>query len=119
MMMVTDRPSCSSAAFRASDGRHCHLPVTISWRVERFDVVTTRPTSSGFFMPSRLAEASGFVNYAAVRNGDGDMTVTVCDDKAGTDESSRRAAEWVKENVGATATPPVTVEGDTLLQFSA
>ncbi|HYH58458.1 MAG TPA: hypothetical protein VD790_04480 [Thermoleophilaceae bacterium] len=47
------------------------------------------------------------------------MTVTVCDDKAGTDESSRRAAEWVKENVGATATPPVTVEGDTLLQFSA
>ena len=27
------------------------------------------------------------------------MTVTICQDKAGTDESSRRAADWVKENV--------------------
>ncbi len=42
----------------------------------------------------------GFVSYAAFRSGaDSGMTVTVCQDKAGTDESSRRAAEWVKENV--------------------
>jgi hypothetical protein len=36
---------------------------------------------------------------------------------AGTDESSRRAAEWVKENVCTTAEPPVVTEGDTVLQF--
>jgi hypothetical protein len=61
----------------------------------------------------------GFVNYAAVRSGDGGTTVTVCEDKAGADESSRRAAEWVRENLGAAANPPVMTEGDTLLQFSS
>jgi hypothetical protein len=47
------------------------------------------------------------------------MTVTVCQDKAGTDESSRRAAEWVKENVSAMASPPVVTEGSTVLQFTS
>jgi restriction endonuclease Mrr len=61
----------------------------------------------------------GFVSYAAFRSGDGGITVTVCQDKTGTDESSRRAAEWVKENVSATATPPVISEGTTVVQFNA
>jgi hypothetical protein len=43
--------------------------------------------------------------------------VTVCEDKAGTDESSRRAAEWVAENVRATADPPVITEGNAVLRF--
>jgi hypothetical protein len=64
-----------------------------------------------------ISGVPGFVNYAAVRSGDGGVTVTVCEDKAGTDESSRRAAEWVKENVSASADPPTIIEGDTLLQF--
>ena len=59
----------------------------------------------------------GFVSYAAFRSGDGGMTVTVCQDKAGTDESSRRAAEWVKENVSADVSPPAISEGDTVLHF--
>ena len=59
----------------------------------------------------------GFVSYAAFRSGDGGMTVTVCQDKAGTDESSRRAAEWVKENVSADVSPPAITEGDTVLHF--
>jgi hypothetical protein len=41
----------------------------------------------------------------------------MCDDKSGTDESSRRAAEWVKENVDAAVDPPNTSEGSTILQF--
>jgi hypothetical protein len=61
----------------------------------------------------------GFVTYAAFRSGDGGSTVTVCEDKAGTDESSRRAAEWVRENVSSTADPPAITEGGTVLQFSA
>ncbi|MBV9838905.1 MAG: hypothetical protein JO156_12345, partial [Solirubrobacterales bacterium] len=40
----------------------------------------------------------GFVSYAAFRSGDGGATVTICQEKAGTDESSRRAADWVKQN---------------------
>jgi hypothetical protein len=59
----------------------------------------------------------GFVSYAAVRTGDGGVTVTVCEDKEGTDESSRRAADWVRENVSGTADPPAIAEGDTVLQF--
>jgi hypothetical protein len=66
-----------------------------------------------------ISGVPGFVNYAAVSSGDGGVTVTVCEDKAGTDESSRRAAEWVKENVGATADPPAITEGNTVLQFSS
>jgi hypothetical protein len=61
----------------------------------------------------------GFVSYSAVRSGDGGVTVTVCEDKDGTDESSRRAAEWVKENVSTTADPPQITEGDTVLYFGS
>jgi len=64
-----------------------------------------------------ISGVPGFVSYAAVRDGDGGVTVTVCEDKAGTDESSRRAAEWVKENVNTTIDPPTITEGDTVLQF--
>jgi hypothetical protein len=61
----------------------------------------------------------GFVNYAAVPHGDGGVTVTVCEDKAGTDESSRRAAQWVADNVDATVDPPKITEGSTVLQFAS
>jgi hypothetical protein len=58
-----------------------------------------------------------FVSYSAFRSGDGGMTVTVCQDKVGTDESSRRAAEWVKENVSTIGSPPAITEGSTVLHF--
>jgi hypothetical protein len=59
----------------------------------------------------------GFVSYAAFRTGDGGMTVTVCEDKDGTDESSRRAAGWVGENVAGEVAAPEITEGETSLQF--
>jgi hypothetical protein len=61
----------------------------------------------------------GFVSYTAFRSGDGGSTVTVCQDKTGADESSRRAAEWVKENITTTADPPVITEGGTVVHFTA
>jgi hypothetical protein len=61
----------------------------------------------------------GFVSYTAVRSSEGGITVTVCQDKAGTDESSRRAAEWVKANISATANPPVITEGSTVVHFNS
>jgi len=64
-----------------------------------------------------ISGVPGFSSYAAVRSGDGGVTVTICEDKAGTDESSRRAAEWVKENVSTTVDPPAITEGNTILQF--
>lgn len=82
---------------------------------EVFDVIGQREED----VKDLISGVPGFVSYAAVRSGDGGVTVTVCDDKAGTDESSRRAAEFVKENVSGTADPPAVVEGDTVLQFSS
>jgi hypothetical protein len=82
---------------------------------ELFDLLGQREED----VKALLSGVPGFVNYAAVRTDDGGVTVTVCEDKAGTDESSRRAAEWVKENVSATADAPVITEGNTVLHFSA
>jgi hypothetical protein len=61
----------------------------------------------------------GFVSYTAFRGGEGGITVTVCQDKTGTDESSRRAAEWVKENISAPTNPPVITEGSTVVHFTS
>ena len=64
-----------------------------------------------------ISSVPGFVSYVAFRSGGGGMTVTTCQDKEGTDESSKRAAGWVSENVSATVDPPTMTEGDTFLQF--
>ena len=41
----------------------------------------------------------GFVAYYAIDAGDGIATsITICEDKAGVDESTSRAAAWVEEN---------------------
>ena len=64
-----------------------------------------------------IAGVPGFVSYATFRSGDGVMSVTACQDKAGTDESSNRAAAWIKDNVSASVAPPEVTEGSTFLQF--
>lgn len=64
-----------------------------------------------------ISGVPGFVKYAAFRSGDGGMTVTICEDEEGTDESSKRAAGWVKENVSATVDPPTISHGSTVLDF--
>jgi hypothetical protein len=82
---------------------------------ELFDLLGQREED----VKALISGVPGFVNYAAIRDGEGGVTVTVCEDKAGTDESSRRAAEWVKENISAIANPPAITEGNTVLQFSS
>jgi hypothetical protein len=61
----------------------------------------------------------GFVSYTALRSGEGGFTVTVCQDKTGTDESSRRAAEWVKENISTMANPPAVTQGSAVVHFTS
>lgn len=81
---------------------------------ELFDLLAEREEE----VRELISGVPGFVTYAAVRSGDGGVTVTVCVEKAGTDESSRRAARWVTENLSPTAAPPVITEGNTVVQFS-
>jgi hypothetical protein len=67
-----------------------------------------------------ISTVPGFRAHYAARMGGGDAvaTVTVCDDKAGTDESTRRAGEWVRANVsGASIAPPEVTEGETYITF--
>ena len=80
---------------------------------ELFDLLAQREEE----VKSLISGVPGFVSYAAFRSGDGGMTVTTCQDKVGTDESSHRAAAWVKANVTATVISPVITEGSTILQF--
>ena len=64
-----------------------------------------------------ISTVPGFVTYTAFRTSDGGMTVTVCQDKEGTDESTRRAAAWVAENIDVSIGAPSIAEGDAVLQF--
>jgi hypothetical protein len=65
-----------------------------------------------------LRSVPGFVAYYAVRNGEEVTTITACDTRAGTQESTRRASECVKQHV-STSPPgaPEITEGETFLQF--
>lgn len=52
----------------------------------------------------------GFVSYAAIATAEGGVTVTLCETKAGADESVAKARDWVAKN-GAhlgVAAPAVT-----------
>jgi len=66
-----------------------------------------------------ISSVPGFRAYYAVNTGNGGVaTITACDDQAGTTESSRRAAEWVRANVsGVTISPPEISEGETYIAF--
>jgi hypothetical protein len=67
-----------------------------------------------------ISSVPGFVSYVIFKSDDGGASVTVCQDKAGTEESVRRAAAYIKENLdGLAAGPPEIIEGDAFLQFSA
>ena len=60
----------------------------------------------------------GLVSYTLFRTTDGGVSVTVCQDKAGTDESVRVAAEWISNNTTRPSNPPAISEGSTILQLS-
>lgn len=65
-----------------------------------------------------LKGVPGFVAYYATRAGDTLTTVTVCDGQEGTQESTKRAGEWVKQNLpGASIGAPRIAEGETFVHF--
>ena len=81
---------------------------------ELFDLLETRKPD----VESLIRSIKGFVSYSLVRTGDGGITVTVCQDKAGTDESVQKAKDWIGQNastIGASA--PKVSEGPVILQL--
>jgi hypothetical protein len=66
---------------------------------------------------SLMGTVPGFVSYLAFRSNGGGQTVTTCQDKAGTDESTRRAAEWIRANLDVQVDPPTVSEGSAVVHF--
>ena len=57
-----------------------------------------------------IRDVAGFRAYYLVEADSGTVSVTVCDDQAGAEESNRVAADWLKSNMpelGAAAAPTV------------
>ena len=79
---------------------------------ELFDLLEERKTE----VEELIRGVAGFVSYTLIRTDDGGVTVTVCQDKAGTDESLVTARNWISEhasNLGAS--PPTVSEGSVVV----
>ena len=81
-----------------------------------FDTLMSRKAD----IETLIREVPGFVRYDLVRTSDGMTTMTVCNDKAGTETSNTQVAEWIGQNVPAMkAFAPVITAGEDCLHFSA
>ncbi len=66
-----------------------------------------------------IRSVSGFYAYTLFRTNDGGVTVTVCQDKAGTDQSLQLARDWIQQNAADLETnPPVVSAGPVVFQLS-
>jgi len=79
-----------------------------------FDVLEERKAD----VEAAIRTVPGLVSYTLLRTGDGGISVTVCQDKTGADESVRIARDWVQKNASnAGASPPAVAEGSVILQI--
>ena len=82
---------------------------------ELFDLLEQRLAE----VESLIRGVQGFVAYSLIRTSDGGVTVTVCQNQAGTDESIQLARDWIQQNASDLNTsPPVVAEGSALLHLS-
>ena len=51
-------------------------------------------------LETAMRKAPGFVSYSLVSLPEGCVSITVCHNKSGTDESAKLAAAWIKETGG-------------------
>jgi len=79
-----------------------------------FDLLEQRKVE----VESVIRKVPGLVSYTLVRSGDGGMSVTVCEDKVGADESLKVAREWIQKNASNIhANPPVVAEGSVIVEI--
>ena len=65
-----------------------------------------------------MRSVEGLVSYTLVRSEDGGFSVTVCEDQAGTDESLKKARDWIAKNAaGAGVAAPKVSEGSVVLHL--
>ncbi|KXU94237.1 hypothetical protein CR51_27600 [Caballeronia megalochromosomata] len=73
---------------------------------ELFDLLKERNADVEAFM----GQVKGLVSYTLVHSGDGGFSVTVCQDRAGIEESVQKARDFIAKNAGdiGAAAPEVT-----------
>ena len=80
---------------------------------ELFDLLEERKAE----VDEIIGEVPGLVSYSLIRTAVGGVSITVCQDQSGIDESVRIAAEWIKSNAPELgAAPPSITEGSIILQ---
>ena len=80
---------------------------------ELFDLIARRKED----VVALIEGVTGFVSYTVLQTTDGGATVTVCQDKAVTDESLKRAREWIETNAsGIGLSAPTVSEGSVTIQ---
>jgi len=65
-----------------------------------------------------LTGIDGFRMYHLLRTADGTASISIFDTEEGTAESTRVAADWIRENLpDYTGAPPQVVSGDVVVDF--
>jgi hypothetical protein len=79
-----------------------------------FDVLEQRKSE----VEAVIRKVPGLTSYTMMRSDDGGVSVTVCEDQAGAQESLKIAREWIQKNAPDTgASAPVVTQGTVLLQL--
>jgi len=79
---------------------------------ELFDLLEARQAD----IEAAMRKTPKLVSYTLVRLPGSGVSITVCHDKAGTDESIKLAAAWIKENGGGIkVNPPMVSEGTVIV----
>jgi len=69
---------------------------------------------------SLISSVPGFIAYYLIKTPEGAASVTVCDDRKGCDESTKRAADWIRTNMpDAKIAPPQIIAGDLAFKFAS
>ena len=81
---------------------------------ELFDVLEKNKAD----VEKTMRSVKGLVSYTLVRSADGGFSVTVCNDKAATDESLEKARDWIAKNAAGTGVvAPKVSEGSIVLDL--
>jgi hypothetical protein len=79
-----------------------------------FDVLEERKRE----VEAVIREVPGLTSYTLLRSGDGGVSVTVCEDQSGAEQSMKVARDWIQKNAPDTGTSaPTVAQGTVILQI--